>query len=255
VNNAVEKYRVVAHSYSIRGEARQAMVMYRKIIDLSPMDMDVRNKLIEQSIAQGQVGDAINEYLNLADAYYNQADLISARKTYAQAMRLAQQTNADRKWKVNILYRMADIDLQSLDWRQALRVFEQIRNLEPDDEKARTSLIDLNFRLGQSTQALAELDNYAAFLWNNGQKESAIKFLEKMVTEYPKQAPIRRRLAELYRQTGRIPDAIKQLDAAGDMLIEAGDKAGAIEAVMAILALNPPNAADYQRVLARLRQK
>ncbi len=180
---------------------------------------------------------------------------MNARKTYAQALKLAQQTNAERLWKVKTLHRMADIDLQSLDWRQALRDFEQIRNLEPDDDKARLSLIDLNFRLGQSTQALAELDNYVAFLWKNGQKEPAVVFLEKMIVEYPKQPSIRRRLAEMYRQTGRVREAILQLDTAADMLVESGDRAGAIEAVMALIALNPPNVADYQRMLAKLREK
>jgi tetratricopeptide (TPR) repeat protein len=255
VQGAIEKFRVVAHSYSIRGEAGRSISMYRRILDLAPMDMNLRNQLIDQLIALGQVSDAINEHLNLADVYYNQADLVNARKTYAQALQLAQQTNADRLWKVKTLHRMADIDLQSLDWRQALRDFEQIRNLEPDDEKARTSLIDLNFRLGQSTQALAELDNYVAFLWKNGQKQPAVVFLEKMIVEYPKQPSIRRRLAEMYRQAGRGREAILQLDTAADMLVEAGDRAGAIEALMALIALNPPNVAEYQRVLAKLREK
>jgi hypothetical protein len=36
-------------------------------------------------------------------------------------------------------------------------------------------------------------------------------------------------------------------------LMESGDKAGATEVVMAILALNPPNTAEYQQVLAKLQ--
>ena len=49
--------------------------------------------------------------------------------------------------------RMADIDMQRLDWRQALRIFEQLRTLELDDAATRKSLIDLNIRLNQPTQA------------------------------------------------------------------------------------------------------
>jgi outer membrane protein assembly factor BamD (BamD/ComL family) len=73
-------------------------------------------------------------------------------------LRLAQQPGTNRQIKVEILRQMADIDLQSLDWRQAVRVFEQIRTLQPDDEEARESLIDLNFRLGQTNQAVTEID-------------------------------------------------------------------------------------------------
>jgi len=37
---------------------------------------------------------------------------------------------------------MADIDVQSLDWREALRIYEQIKTMKPDDPRARASLID-----------------------------------------------------------------------------------------------------------------
>ena len=87
-----------------------------------------------------------------------------ARKTYTTALRFVQQANADRSWNIHILQRMADIDMQRLDWKQAIRVFEQIRTLRPDDEGVRKNLIELNLRLGQPAQANAELENYLAYL-------------------------------------------------------------------------------------------
>jgi tetratricopeptide (TPR) repeat protein len=252
VEAAVDKFLVVAQSYSVRGDAHRATEMYRRIVDYIPMDMSIRTRLIEQLTALGQAEDAIGEYLKLADVFYNQADLYNARQTFAQAMKLAHQANVDKAWKVKVLHRMADIDMQSLDWRQAMRDFEQIRNLQPEDEKARISLIDLNFRLGQSTQALAELDNFASYLWKNDRKDQAIQFMENIVAENPKQPAIHRRLAELYRQTGRDSDALKQLDSAGELLMDAGDQTGALECVKAILALNPPNAAEYKNLLEKL---
>ena len=161
----------------------------------------------------------------------------------------------DRHSKVNLLHRMADIDMQSLDWRQALRVFDQVRTLEPDDEKARNQLIDLNLRLGQAAQALAELDNYITHLRNTGQEKKALEFLTNLVQENPNQPAMHRRLGEFYRQLGRNEDAIAQLDAAINLFLQAGNRPAAVETVMAILALNPPNVADYQQMLAKLQQK
>jgi len=252
---AVEKFTTVAQTYSVRGEAARATEMFQRIIELAPMDLNVRARLIEQFVLVGNVEMAVDESIRLAEVYYSLADLISARKTYTQALRLTQQPNFDSQVKVDILRRMADIDLQSLDWKQAVRVFEQIRTLHPDDEDARESLIDLNFRLGQSNQAVAEIDHYISHLWNAGHKEQAAQFLEKMVEKNPQQASIHRRLAEVYRLSGRTTDAISQLDTAGDILMEAGDQKGAREIIMAILALNPPNAAEYQRLLAQLQDR
>ena len=253
IQEAIEKYKVVARSYAIRSDVGRSIGLYRRIVDISPMDMEVRSQLIDTLIARSQMDDAINEYMRLADVYYNMADLASARQTYTQALRLAQQGNVDRSWRVKVLHQMADIDLQSLDWRQALRVFEQIRTLEPDDEKARTTIIDLYLKLGQENQAMAEMANFIAYLVDTGKQTKALAFLEQLVDEYPKQPVIHRQLAEVYRLMGKVQDAIHQLDVAGELFVEAGEKNRAIESIMAILAMNPPNAADYQKLLTQLR--
>lgn len=252
--DAIEKFTIVAQAYSARGEAGRATEMFHRIIELAPMDLNVRTRLIDQLVLTGNMDMAIDESIKLSEVYYSLADMVAARKTYTQALRLAQQPGIDKQVKVKILRRMADIDLQSIDWRQAVRVFEQIRILQPDDEEVRENLIDLNIRLGHTDQAMAEIDNYIAFLWNNGQHDQATQFLEKMVEKKPQQPLLYRRLAEVYRLSNRPAEAISQLDTAGDLLMDAGDKNGAIEIVMAILALDPPNASEYQQLLTQLRE-
>jgi tetratricopeptide (TPR) repeat protein len=250
---AIAKYTAVARGYNARGAANRAIDVYRRIIEISPMDMESRRHLIEMMIARGQMDTALEEYLKLAEVYYNMADLGSMRQTYTEALRLAQQTNVSKAWKVKVLHRMADLEMQSLDWRQALKIYEQIRNLQPEDESARTSLIGLNLRLGLVQPAMAELDGFVAHLMDIKQYDTALHFVETLVNENPKQPALYRRLAELYRRAGRTDDAIARLDTAGNLLMESGDKAGATEVVMAILALNPPNTAEYQQVLAKLQ--
>ncbi len=252
--DAVSKFTVVAQAYSVRGEADQAIKLLRRVIQLAPMDLATRTRLIELLIARGQVDDAIAEYLDLADIYYRLAELDMARKTYTTALRLVQQHNADRAWSVNILQRMADIDLQRLDWRQALRVYEQIRTLRPDDSAARKQIIALNLRLGQMNQAMAELEGYMTYLESKQKAEDIIPFLEDLVSEYGDQVFLRRALAEQYRRAGRTTDAVAQLDAIGEALLEAGDRQGAIETINMILALNPPNANEYRQALVRLQE-
>ncbi|MFN3491590.1 MAG: tetratricopeptide repeat protein, partial [Anaerolineales bacterium] len=125
--DAITKFGVVAQSYSVRGEVQQAAKLLRRIIQISPMDLGARTRLIDQLVARGQLDDAIQEYLELAGIYYRLAELDMARKTYTTALRLVQQGNASREWNVHILQRMADIDMQRLDWKQAVRVYEQIQ--------------------------------------------------------------------------------------------------------------------------------
>jgi len=147
---------------------------------------------------------------------------------------------------------MADIDMQRLDWRQAIRVYEQIRTLRPDDFGIRESLIELNLRLAQVPQAQAELESFIAYLEGNN-REEIIPFLQKLLDEHADQVMIRRLLAEELYKGGQTTEAIVQLDVIGDKLMEVGDKAGVTEVVNRILAMNPPNADEYRNLLAQLQ--
>lgn len=253
VPEAVQKYRVVAETYSMRGEAHRAITVLRKVSELSPMDMQVRNRLVELMIERGDTEETIKEFIRLAEAHYNLADLETARQTYTRGLRYAQQINLDRKTKVKILHRIADIDMQSLNWRQALLVYEQVRTLAPEDEKARLTLIDLNQRLNQPDKALAELDSYIGYLLGTRQAAKALEFLTNLVSEYDQQPTLHRRLGELYRQLGRREQAIAELNVAVDLYHRLGERSEAIDTLMVILALEPAETNQYQQQLSRLK--
>jgi tetratricopeptide (TPR) repeat protein len=249
---AIRKFTMVANAYGSRGEAAQATNILRRVVEIAPMDMKARNRLIEQLMAQGQVDDAIEEYTNLADMYYRLAELNNSRSAYETALRVAQQADANPAWSGRILHRMADIDMQRLDWRQALRVYEQLRTLYPDDKTARSQVIDLNVRLGQDKQASAELDNYLTYLASQAKEKEAIEFLDALLSENKDLTFARQRLAELYQQTRQVEKAVAEWDAIGESLAQKGDLEGAKQAIRAILVLNPPNVEQYRQLLQRL---
>jgi tetratricopeptide (TPR) repeat protein len=255
LQDAINKLIIVAQTYNSRGEPQRAIDLYRRVIVLAPMDLNPRSRLINLLIGMDKIDEALAEYLDFAEVYYSLADLEMSRKTYSDALRLAEQSPVDRSWQVRILKRIADIDLQSLDWRRALEVYERIRSFQPDDKGARASLIELNFRLGQESQGLAELDQYIAYLKESGENDQAILFVENLLQEDPDRAQLHVRLAELYRRADRMGEAIQQLDAAGDSLLDAGDRDGAVQVLERILTLNPPNINEYQQLLAQLRRQ
>ena len=252
IEEAIAKYTVIATAYSVRGESHQATKVLRRVTELAPMDLIAHTRLIDQLIARGEVDDAINEYLEVADIYYRLAELDMARKTYTNALRVVQQSNADRSWNVHILQRMADIDMQRLDWKQAMRVFEQIRTLRPDNESVRKNLVDLNLRLAQQPQAIAELENYLSYLDTHGNSGQGIPFLAELVKENEDSIILRRALAEQYKRAGQIESAIEQLDTIGEALIEQGKNEEAANTIQQILLMNPPNAEDYRKLLSQL---
>lgn len=253
--DAIAKFSVVANAYGVRGEVGQATKLLRRVLQLAPMDQAARTRLIDQLVARGHVDEAISEYLELADIHYRLAELDMARKTYTTALRVVQQANADRAWNVHILQRMADIDLQRLDWKQAMRVFEQIRTLRPDDEIVRKQLVNLNLRMGQQQQALTELESFISYLESSRQAEKSIGFIEDLLNDHDDQPLLKRALAEQLHRAGRTQEAVSQLDALGEVLMQSGNKRDAVDVINQIVLMNPPNVEDYRQLLAQLQAK
>ncbi len=251
---AVNKFSQAASLYNLRGEAKQGIAMLERVTQMTPLNLKIRNQLVDLLISQGQLLPAAEQLKKIADIHYQLAELDNARQAYAEAIRLIQHSKTDRSYLVDLLYRKADIDLQRLDLRQAMRVYEQIRTIEPQDSRARIKLIDLYFRLGQDNAAITELDGYITLLENSGKGQITIKFLQDLVNEIPDKLEIRKRLADLLIHQGNISAAVEQLDFIADALLNMGNREAALRILKSIISLNPPNVQDYRNAYQQLSQ-
>jgi tetratricopeptide (TPR) repeat protein len=249
---AIDKYAMVAETYRVRGELVRAGRIAQQVLKLSPMDVSMRSWLIEILVEQHKIDDALQQFFDLAETYYQLADLESAHNTYADALILAEQNNAGTAWTVKLLHRLGDIDLQRLNWHEAQHVYEQIKNLAPDDEPARATLIDLLFRLDSGKQALAETDAYLRQLLTARNTEAAIRILEEMVETHPKETGLLARLSRLYQDTGQRAEAITHYDRLGELQLQAGQTTQAAETIRTILSLKPDDPSPYQQLLSEL---
>lgn len=252
VEQAIAKFLVIADVYRVRGNFSQAMAMYERALRLAPMDVVVRMKLIDLLVSHGEIDRALEHYLALGDTYYQMAQFDHAREKYNEAFRLAPRGSPDRNWKVRFLHRIGDIDLQRVDWRQAVAVYEQIRSLAPGDEKARLTLMDLYYRFGQPERALRELDALLHLYQEAGKTQKAITVLQEQVQARPNDIPLRVRLAQIYLNTGKMEEALQELDTLGELQLQAGRIQDAITTIKVILRFRPPNADAYQQLLEQL---
>lgn len=252
VDDAVEKYKMVARSYSIRGEPDQTTQILKKVVEIAPMDLNARRMLIDELEKLNAYEDAIYEYMNLADFYYRLAQLPQANEAYAQALRLAQKHSRNPELSGSILERMADISMQRLDWKKALMLYEQICSLQPDRLPAYKQVIDLSLRLGQKSKAESALRNVLSYLEGKGMKDEALAFLEDLAREQPDEEIVLKALATMYVKHGRANDAINILDGLAERKLTEGAREEAIQLINQIIQLNPPNVEDYQRLMATL---
>ncbi|MHC1781609.1 MAG: tetratricopeptide repeat protein [Anaerolineaceae bacterium] len=253
IYDAVTKYLLIEKCYELRGEVNQAIRLMLRVEQMVPANLEVRNRLIELYFTLGRVDEAIQHYLDLADMYYHMADLEKARQTYLAVLRLSQKSRQNRTWTGKILHKIADIDMQRLEWREAIRILEQIRTMIPEDDEARASLVELNFRLGQDEAALAELDSAVAFFEKNQQVPSAVEFIVNAIIQRPEKRDLRSRLLVLSNRIGDVTAIVENLDHKADRLVETGNKPGAVSLLEVIISLYPPNVEDYKKVLENIK--
>jgi len=252
ISAAMTKFNLVAATYHMRGDTERATSILHDAIRLAPMNTDLRKSLINLLTEQGNNDELLDQYIDLADAYYQLADLEAARDTYQKAIKLAQKINSPAERVIHIMHRLGDIEVSRLELKQALRTYEQIRKMAPDDEHARRVLVDLNYRLNDPVSAISELDGLLRVYARNSQARRIIQVLEELVTRYPKDMALRSRLAAVYRQTGNLTGAIDQLSEMAELQLQNGLQNDAIVTIQQIIGLNPPNVSQYRTLLAQL---
>lgn len=245
LHESVEKFRTIARVYEIRSQMLQALTTYREILQFSPLDIGVHKRVIELLIQRGQIDDALNQYLQLADAHYQVAQPERAREVYSEALRLAPRGVKDSRWEVRILHKMADLDLQRLDWSVAIKDNEEILRIAPDDERAHLALYRLYPRTGRSHLGIDALDRLIKRYLEKRKLDRALTVLEDLIRDEPESIPLRARGAQLYLNVGNREKALAHLDILGDLQLEAGQREAAVRTVTAILALNPQNRQAY----------
>ncbi|HNT77168.1 MAG TPA: tetratricopeptide repeat protein [Anaerolineae bacterium] len=245
IEQSVEKLHTIASAHEIRGETPQALATYHEILQISPLDINVHKRVIDLMVQHGRIDDALNQYRELADAYYQLAQPERARETYVEALRVAPRGTDPRQWEVRILHKMADLDMQRLNWQAAIKSYEEIVRIAPDDERAHLGLFRLYPRTGRPHLGMGALDKLIRHHLEKQRVDKVLAILEDLMSSEPDNPPLRARAAQLYLNMGNRDKALEHLDILGDLQLEAGQKDAASKTIEAILALNPPNRQDY----------
>lgn len=249
---AIDKYRHIAEAYLARGNKARGREIFTEIIDAAPMDTDLRQDYLVLLEEDELWDEIVDQYMSLAKAYSTLGDNNSARVTLKQTIQIAQREGIAKERVIELLHRLADIELVRLDTRQALRAYENIKNLSPEDTKAREMLIDLNFRLGDTSGAVSEMDALLRVFAKQRDGKSILTLLERWVERRPSDEGIRMRLASVYEQIKRKDKALEQLNILLDMQLDNKRAQAACKTLKRILSIGPEQRERYMRLASQI---
>lgn len=250
---AITKYNVVAHAYMAREEYDRAASILVEVVESAPLDIEVRQSLIALLEDQERMDDALVHYIALGRAYGQLGDFDSARDTLHIAERIARRIEAPAARLIAIKYQQAEMEQVRMDTRRAVRIYEEIIDLDANEERAYRLLIESQFGQGNNVEAVKVLDRLLGLYAKRRDVARMIQVLELFVRQNGRDPALRSRLAALYQQTQRKAEAIVQLDALGEIQLAAGLRDDARNTIKRIILLNPDNLDDYKRLLMQLK--
>lgn len=252
IRQAINKYNAVARSYLVREENDRAANILQEVLEMAPLDADIRISLIELLEGEDRWDEALTHYISLAETYEQLGDFDRASDTFQASERLARRLNASDDIVIKIKHNIADIHQMRLNSRAAQTTYEEILLISKQDTGALRALVDIYYTQGNQVEAIKKLDNLLGIYAKNGQIDEIVNMLESLVASNPTDPAIRQRLASIYRRLGNKQAAIEQLDALGELQLDSGLNQEAIKTIRQIIALGPDSVEDYKRLLTQL---
>lgn len=252
MRKAINKYNIIARAYMVRSENDRAASILGEVLEMAPLDVEVRTNLIELLESEERWDEAVNQYIDLANTYQQLGDFERSSQTFATAERIARRINAPVSKLVEIKHYMAEIHQMRLNSRQSQKVYEEILELMPGNEKALRGLVDIYYTQGNQVEAVKRLDSLMSVYAKKGMIKQIVSLLEELLRMSPQDMAIRSRLASIYRKLGDNKKCIEQLDALGELQLDAGLTKEAAQTIRQIISMNPERIDEYKRLLSQL---
>ena len=233
-----QKVLSAAEKYVQQGKMQNAIAEYEKVLKADPKDLTVTNTVGDLYSRLGEVEKATEAFKIVGDAYATQGFTVKAIAMYKKISKL--KPSLESVLKLAELYtqqglfndaraqylQVAEEFLKSGELDNAVRIFQKILEMDPENTNMRVRLAEVYVRLGKKNDAWQIFSAAAETLRAKGSLSGAEEVLRRMLTLDP----------------GNSYALLMQ----GRNLLEAGDAEAAIESLQKVSDLdsNPDGLRD-----------
>src|SRR5215472_6227687 len=221
-----QKVLASAEKYVQQGKLQNAIGEYEKILRNDTKDLTVTNTVGDLYSRLGEPERAVDCFKSVGDAYASQGFTVKAIAMYKKICKL--KPTLESLLKLAELYsqqglfndaraqylQVAEEFLKSGELENAVRIFQKILEMDPDNSNMRVRLAEVYVRLGKKSDAWQIFTAAAESLRSKGSLSAADEILQRMLTLDP----------------GNAYALLMQ----GKNLLESGDGAGAVAALRKI---------------------
>ena len=250
IPKAVDNFTTAAAIFREEGFYLKAIALYKKILNLSPKEVDAIISLAELNAEKGLVGNANENYLAAAEIYMKNGATEKALGIYQEIVRLS-PSNVNIRLKIADMYLKIDLEsdaaeeyqeialycLEKKDYEKAQELFLRVIGIKPDYVTSYVGLSKIAEASGEIKQAYEYLNkaisitpddsdalfNYARLSIETDNVKDAKKALSRLVEMDPSNIKHKKLLGTIYLKEGSFEAAWKELQTYIDEIL-ASDK-------------------------------
>src|SRR5580693_4644553 len=192
-----QKVLSAAEKYVQQGKMQNAIAEYEKVLKADPKDLTVTNTVGDLYSRLGEASKATECFKAVGDAYANQGFTVKAIAMYKKISKL--QPSLESVLKLAELYtqqglfndaraqylQVAEEFLKSGELDNAVRIFQKILEMDPENTTMRIRLAEVYVRLGKKNEAWQIFSAAAETLRSKGSLPAAEEVLQRMLTLDP----------------------------------------------------------------------
>src|SRR6266849_7054305 len=192
-----QKVLSAAEKYVQQGKLPNAIAEYEKILKADTKDLTVSNTVGDLYARLGEIDKATEQFKSVGDAYASQGFTVKAIAMYKKISKL--KPSLESVLKLAELYtqqglfndaraqylQVAEEFLKSGELENAVRIFQKILEMDPENTAMRVRLAEVYVRLGKKNDAWQIFSAAAETLRTKGNLSSAEEVLQRMLTLDP----------------------------------------------------------------------
>ena len=192
-----QKVLSAAEKYVQQGKMQNAIAEYEKVTKADPKDLTVTNTVGDLYSRLGDADKATECFKTVGDAYAAQGFTVKAIAMYKKISKL--KPSLESVLKLAELYtqqglfndaraqylQVAEEFLKSGELDNAVRIFQKILEMDPDNTAMRIKLAEVYVRLGKKNEAWQIFSSTAETLRSKGSLSGAEEVLQRMLTLDP----------------------------------------------------------------------
>jgi tetratricopeptide (TPR) repeat protein len=189
-----QKVLASAEKYVQQGKLQNAITEYEKVLKNDAKDLTVTNTVGDLYSRLGETDKATVCFKNVGDAYASQGFTVKAIAMYKKICKL--QPSLESLLKLAELYsqqglfndaraqylQVAEEFLKAGELENAVRIFQKILEMDPENSTMRVKLAEVYIRLGKKTEAWQIFSAAAESLRAKGSLSGAEEVLQRMLT-------------------------------------------------------------------------